>query len=168
MKYEIIIPIAESDYDRCKTNIVYISRFIDNQYIYIIGKLGLKEKILDDFQSMKGVVNFIDENEIMPNLTFDRVFDYLRKYNAEKRAGWYFQQFIKLGYSSMCKYDYYLSWDADTIPIRKISMFNSGRPIFDIKNEYHKPYFDTMYNLLGLNKIISGSYISEHMIFNKK
>lgn len=115
-----------------------------------------------------GGVKFIDENAIMPNLTFDKVFEHLHKYKAEKRAGWYFQQFIKMGYSHICESDYYLSWDADTIPIRNISMFSNGRPIFDTKTEYHKPYFDTIYNLLGLKKIILRSYISEHMIFDKK
>ena len=38
-----------------------------------------------------------------------------------------------------------LIWDADTIPIKEVKMFgNDGKPIFDVKTEYHKPYFITL------------------------
>ena len=51
MEYEIIIPIAESDYSRCKTTIVYISKFIKNKQIWIISKKDLKEKVLYEYLS---------------------------------------------------------------------------------------------------------------------
>ena len=54
MEYEIIIPIAESDYSRCKTTIVYISKFIKNKQIWIISKKDLKEKVLYDFHAKSG------------------------------------------------------------------------------------------------------------------
>ena len=37
-----------------------------------------------------------------------------------------------------------------------------------MKDEYHKPYFDTLYNLLGYNKKNHSSFIAEHMLFNKE
>ena len=68
----------------------------------------------------------IDENELLPGLTFSTVADILMKYCPNKRlnVGWYFQQFLKLGFarSKYCK-DYYLSWDADTLPLAPITFF---------------------------------------------
>ena len=88
---------------------------------------------------------------------------------ALKRAGWYFQQFLKLAYAFKCKDEYYLSWDADTILLKEIGMFDiDGHPIFDIKDEYHKPYFSTMNKLFKgeVKREFDYSFISEHMIFS--
>lgn len=68
--------------------------------------------------------------------------------------------------SDFCKTEYYMSWDADTIPLREIAFFDDDHPIFDMKTEYHKPYFDTINELFGFGKISDSSFISEHMIFN--
>ena len=89
------------------------------------------------------------------------------KYGKPIRTGWYFQQFLKLGFAlSEYAKEYYLTWDADTIPLRHIDMFDAeGKPYFAMKTEYHKPYFDTMKRLLGINKIVPFSFIAEHMMF---
>ena len=85
-----------------------------------------------------------------------------------KRTGWYFQQFLKLGYSRICDNDYYMVWDADTIPVKKVHMFSKNKtPYFHLKTEYHKPYFETINNLFDgkYSKKINGSFIAEHMMF---
>ena len=71
-------------------------------------------------------------------------------------------------YCRICHDKYYLIWDSDTIPIKKVSMFsNDGKPIFDVKKEYHKPYFLTLKRLFPkLGKKYNYSFISEHMIIN--
>ncbi len=40
-------------------------------------------------------------------------------------------------------------------------------PLFNIKTEYHKPYFETMNKLLGIEKQIQGSFVTEHMMVDK-
>ena len=80
------------------------------------------------------------------------------------RVGWYLQQFLKMAYSRICKNEYYLIWDSDTIPIKRIQMFENGHPIFDMKTEHHIPYFITMSRLIQDLKFMNFSYISEHMI----
>lgn len=63
-----------------------------------------------------------------------------------------------------------MSWDADTIPLQKIKLWDdkTGIPYFSVKNEYWQPYFDTIFNLLGLRKVIKKSFIAEHMLFNSE
>lgn len=86
--------------------------------------------------------------------------------SATSRMGWYLQQFIKIGYALQCQDAFYLVWDADTIPCRPYSWCDDeGRPYFDVKEEFHEPYFDTIGRLfLGMKKITSQSFISEHML----
>ncbi len=69
-------------------------------------------------------------------------------------------------YCKLCKDKYYLIWDCDTIPIKKVNMFSNDRkPYFDVKEEYNKPYFITMEKLLPeLGKKYNYSFISEHML----
>jgi hypothetical protein len=46
---------------------------------------------------------------------------------------------------------------------------NNGKPIFDVKTEYHKPYFITLKKIFPeLGKKYNYSFISEHMIINTK
>jgi hypothetical protein len=63
-----------------------------------------------------------------------------------------------------------LTWDADTIPLKKINYFPNNKPSFIEKKEYHKAYFNT------LEKLFSGSvyrvdektsYIAENMMLNR-
>ena len=80
------------------------------------------------------------------------------------RTGWYEQQFIKMEYSRICKKDYYLLWDSDTIPIRNINMFDNNKPIFDMRKEHHSPYFNSLNRLIHDLHFSKFSYISEHML----
>jgi hypothetical protein len=39
-----------------------------------------------------------------------------------------------------------MSWDSDTIPLRRVGMFDqAGKPYFDTKLEYNPGYFKTFY-----------------------
>lgn len=113
----------------------------------------------------------MDENGLLENLSFDCVKNNLVNHGAPaKRTGWFLQQFIKLGFalSESCDTDYYLSWDADTLPLRNIEFFTSdGKPIFTKKKEHNQAYFDTLSKILELGEYADFSYIAEHMMFNK-
>lgn len=46
--------------------------------------------------------------------------------------------------------DYFLIWDADTIPLRKLEFFDGqGRMLLTKAEEYHPPYFQTYEKILG-------------------
>ena len=68
-------------------------------------------------------------------------------------------------YAFECRDEYYMVWDGDTVPCRKIEMFSkeTDQPYLDLKHEYHPEYFDTMGKILpGFRKVIERSFISEH------
>lgn len=163
-KFEVIIPIAERDVYTALKTIPYIEKYIKPETITVISSESVRSIVLDKFGDR---VRFINENSMIDGLDFAAVRAYLTQSGAESRTGWYFQQFLKMGYAYIAEKEYYLSWDADTIPIRDINMFCGDKPVFALKQEYNQPYFDTIKNLLGLDKQISESFIAEHMIFSK-
>ncbi len=122
-----------------------------------------------------GTVGHICEDDILPfadvhKLMTERMEPLLQGRELPRGiTGWYYQQFLKMQYSKQSTERYYMVWDGDTIPCNPVSMFQekTGKPYFDVKEEFHQEYFDTMGVLIpGLKKVISHSFISEHMIID--
>lgn len=168
----IIIPIANNDLPVVKKTIPYIKKYISYDKLIIIGSSSIKKEV----ESISGV-SFIDEDNLLPNLSFYTIKQYIHnKYpKAERRTGWYFQQFIKLAYAYHCANEYYLTWDSDTIPVNKIELFNiQGVPYLDFLPK--TPFGDDAYfkqmsnlNITSLKqKYQNKSFITEHMLFSVK
>lgn len=167
MNYDVIIPIATKDAFFIHRTIKYIRMNLkEAEDIYIISNRK-NFRLLHSVTKQNSQVILLDENELLEGLTFSSVKEVLMKYGAAKITGWYFQQFLKLGFAKS-KYakTYYLSWDADTIPLGNICFEQDGKLIFDVKKEFHKPYFVPIKNILHLDKVIESSFIAEHMLFD--
>ena len=88
------------------------------------------------------------------------------------RAGWYFQQLLKL-YAHRYISDLsnnYLVVDADLMMTREIEFIsNDDKNLLCYGSEYHQPYFKHMSKLHPtLNKLLPVSGISHHMMFNSE
>lgn len=177
--YSCVIPLLVQDYIANRKFIYHIFDRISIDRLIFIGPKELEEFVIKDSveNKLRNRIEFMDENDLLPyknvkasyerrirELVSDDVVDVLLS-----RAGWYYQQFLKLEFHRVCQDEYYLVWDADTIPLRNIEMFNDmDEPFLDVKIEYNKPYFDTLFNLFGIKKVIEKSFISEHMLFKKE
>ncbi len=173
-KYPCIIPAILEDYERIKKHFWRYFEFLPINELVIIGPADIGDVIAKDNESdlfKDNTVKFINESEILSiqkmipihaNLAENRT---TQKYSS---VNWYYQQFLKMAYAYHCTSDYYLCWDSDTMPLKKLSMFsNDGNPYLDIKNEHNSTYFLTIKRLLGFSKVIEKSFISEHMLFKK-
>ncbi len=163
MNYDVIIPVSERNILIIDIVISYLIKNIAPQNIFLIGNRKLKEKI-SVFDCA-----FIDENELYGELTYDAIKKLIveRDSFAGWRTGWYLQQFLKMSYAYVCSDEYYLVWDADTIPLKKIQMFDdNSNPYFDIRDEYNRSYFTTIKKLFNgkVKKENPYSYISEYML----
>ena len=171
MEFDIIIPTAFREYSFLKKVIPYIERNLSPRYIWIIAN-GNKSCYIPKAIQRNPHCKIVDENTLTNGLTYWRICELIRKHGmSDYRPGWYFQQFLKFAFalSDYCTTEYFLSWDADTIPIRDIPMFSHQNvPYFSMKHEHHQPYFDTIRNLLSMNRVNSHSYIAEHMLFKKE
>lgn len=167
--YDVIIPVDKKNSKFVKNVVKYIRLNLpEANCIYLIANESL-------FKCLGGGVDnrciLIDENKMIPELNFSDVHHYLLNNGMLNinTVGWYFQQFLKFGFAftSYCK-EYYLSWDADTLPLSHIHFFENNKPLFTLKKEYHPPYFETLHRLIGLGKAAKYSFVAEHMMFNQK
>ena len=137
--------------------------------IFVITSNKNKNFLQKNFLREKLLI-ILDEEEIIPNMKLVDVASTLQEYggNAE-RAGWYYQQFLKMNISRHPLISkYYLIWDSDTVMLKKINFFNkSNKIILNTSKEFHKPYFQTIRNF-GLLKKNNFSFISEHMLIDSK
>lgn len=171
--FKTLVVITPAD---CQRLLKLYPRLVDNICygdICFVGRNDVAD-IVNNSGDLEGKTGFIDENSIIP---FDEVHALMTErmsHILEGRdlprgiTGWYYQQFLKMQYAFLCEDEYYMTWDGDTIPCRKLNMFQagSGKPYLDLKHEYHREYFETLNLLLsGLSKVIERSFISEHMLF---
>ena len=110
----------------------------------------------------------IPENEFIPEMRISQLHN-LNLQRFPKGAGWYFQQLLKLQYAFVePEDDYYLIWDADTVPLRPMRFFDSaGRMLLTKATEFHEPYFDTYRRLLGEEPHREFSLVSQHILVQK-
>lgn len=168
LKFDVVVPLTLVDVPTFKENYYYILKYLPCKRIVILGNTNIKREV----SNLESVV-FVNEDELYPDLSFDKVRKIKKVLSgSERRTGWYFQQFLKMAYSYICAEDYYLIWDADTIPIKKIDLFsNTGIPFLDYR-QYEKSdecYNETQNSLLAdetLKKSVQKSFITEHMLIN--
>ena len=141
MEFDIIIPTAFREYTFLKKVIPYIEKNLSPRYIWIIVN-GWKSRFLPKSIQRNPRCRIVDENALTNGLTYGRICALLKKHGmSDYRPGWYFQQFLKFAFalSDYCTTDYYLSWDADTIPIREITIFSpQDKPYFSMKHEHQQ------------------------------
>ncbi len=171
-RFDMLIVVTPTDCERVLKLYPRLVDKFDNGNLCFIGAPGVGELVRNSAIAERA--GWIDENSIVP---FDEVHACMKKrlepiLQGEDLprgvTGWYYQQFLKMQYSAICKDEYYMVWDGDTIPCRQINMFSpeTGQPYFDLKYEHHPEYFETIGKILpGFGKVIERSFISEHMIF---
>lgn len=168
--YNIIIPAIFRDFSFLRKTIRYIRKYLTPEKIYIIIDIRFKQFLSKEITEDDKCI-ILDENCLVEGLSLNIIQDRFKELNrTSSRAGWYFQQFLKMAFalSEYCDTNYYLSWDSDTIPLRKIDFFDEkGLPYFTMKTEHHDPYFVAIERLLRITKTNSRSYIAENMMFNK-
>ncbi|RKM60403.1 hypothetical protein D6855_06700 [Butyrivibrio sp. CB08] len=170
--FDVLIVVTPADCERLLPLYPRLVANFDYGNLCFIGSAGVGDLVKSS--AIADRAGWVDENDIVPfddvHACMTRRLEPILQGKALPRGvtGWYYQQFLKMQYSAICKDEYYMVWDGDTIPCRKINMFSteSGQPYLDLKHEHHPEYFETMGKLLpGFGKVIERSFISEHMLF---
>lgn len=162
-KYDIIVPMTTVNLPVFRRNVEWMRKNLSGKRILVIGA-----EVLEAPAEELGV-EFIREDSVVPGMELAKVRACLeRRGGAGKRAGWYFQQFIKLGYACRCQEEYYIVWDADTIPLHRIRHIVDGHPVFTKKEEMESAYFETLERLFGgqVTRVADFSFICENMIIH--
>lgn len=167
-QFDVMIPVAGKDINFMPRVIKYCKRcFPELRKVYVVTpayEVAKATKKTSHFTD----VTVVNEDTLLEGLSFRTVANLIKKATTKRiSTGWFFQQFLKYAFAhSPYADEYYLTWDADTLPLARIKFFKDEHPLFTIKTEYHENYFDTIRRVLGLEKRIKGSFVAEHMLFN--
>lgn len=104
----------------------------------------------------------VAEEEIIPGWNVDRVAALLPV--MPDRAGWYWQQFLKLAFGFYARVPQYVVWDADTVMLAKPMFWRGNQILMTPAKEYHNPYFDTFTRLTDRRPVLPASVISQYML----
>ena len=170
--FDVLIVVTAPD---CQRLLGMYRRLIDN-YSYgkicFIGNEAVRDVAYSN-EKIRDYITWVNENDVIAfndvhKVISKRLEDVLGGKELPRGiTGWYYQQFLKMQYAFMCKDEYYMVWDGDTVPCRPINMFSNetGQPYIDLKHEFHPEYFETLGKILpGFKKVIERSFISEHML----
>lgn len=162
-KYDVVMPVLKRDWPAAARGLPLVLQNLPLRRLVVVSRPDILPLLPKDER-----IVFQDENALFPGLTLAAVKETIyRRIYTDKRAGWYFQQFLKLAYARVCVDEAYITWDADTIPLRPIPYQNeAGQYLFTLKQEYNPPYFDTIRTLFGIEKQLPESFIAENMIFD--
>lgn len=165
INYDLVIPCLSDNVSQVIENAPLYLEYLGADNLFLItDKYGIEKSTAIKKDNR---VTIIDEDTILPIEKKD-IKQYLISRNTNpSRAGWYYQQFLKMGFAFYNSSSYYLVWDADTIPLRNIDFFTVDlKVLFNVKSEHHVAYFNTIKRILDLDKIYPKSFITEHMMVN--
>jgi hypothetical protein len=170
--FDLVICAIERDIPTLKIGLPYLQKHLRPTRIVFIAPRACLAALssLNEVSAIVHGLRLIDEDSLVDGLSKDYVHSLLVARGANpQRSGWYFQQLLKLCYSlDLAADDYYLVWDADTIPLRPMEFFSeNGKIFFEKSREYNPYYFQTLKKLIGKGKIYGHSFISEHMMMER-
>lgn len=163
-KIDVLIPYHDKDRDIVAMCVRGCSDNIENLgTIYVVSNNPNLE--LDN-------IRLIDENQFFDNRLSKKYIEsrWTTEYpSLAHRAGWLFQQFIKMGcaYSIPSLTDYYLVVDADVVFLKTVRFFHNSQMLLAKSDEFHEPYFKCYERLLGEPPDRKWSFISHHLIISK-
>ncbi len=173
-RYDVVVPCSYRNLKTLQISIPFIKKNLKPKRIVIVSNDKTQKELLSMLHEDNTIV-FINEDSLIPGLTLELVSKCIREKlqlkEGEKYAGngWYFQQFLKLAYSLVCKDDEYLIWDADVIPLRQIDHMENRKYIFYYEDHDQEVYFTMIRRLLGedVRPAFGGTFVVDQMIFNR-
>jgi hypothetical protein len=163
MKY--VIPVGPNDYAISKLAIKSIRQNDTNSEIVIISNTATLCKFNNN-----DTIN-INEDYLLNDVSYKTIKDFFYLNDVKSiRSGWFFQQFLKMGYSLICPDSYYIIWDADNLLLRKQ---DSTKPqkfldFFVLRSNaaesYYYDFLEAFFPFMK-GKVDRGrSYVTENMI----
>jgi hypothetical protein len=158
---DILIPAIEKDLGTLPYVIDSVRKHVKHPIGEILIVAPRKERILE--LCLKKGCKFVDEDTVLP-ITKKHI-----NYRSKKweRSGWLFQQLLKLGGDTLCKNDFYLVMDADTVLIRPHIFRRNNKTVFFCRNWTQPEYYKTYHKLLKKKAASRVSFVTHYMLFEK-
>lgn len=158
---EIVIPAIERDQE-------VLELLIDSIRLHIKHPIKKIHVVSPESDSLRSMCKDKDCEFVLENSFLDiKLEDIDYKVNGLNRAGWLFQQLIKLGADKFVDTENYLVLDADTVFVRDQVFESEGRLLLELSDESHTPYYHTYSKLTGEAAESPFSFVCHHMLINK-
>lgn len=146
---------TENYYDVWNLSAEVLPKFVDaNSY-----RIYVPEKQLSKFESRASAFSVFSGTELGKNFSIN-LRKIVERSNNSERFGWYLQQFLKIQSLIDSDSDVTIIWDVDCVPVNSVNLVDdTGNLRFMKSKEFHKPYFDSIEKLLGMNRIVNHSFI---------
>ena len=127
---DIVTSCRRADFPVLRKTFVGLQKFVPFKRLYVI---TARQNMRTFRRMLPEGVQFLDEDEQIPGMTLSSLRN-LSLPGFPRGAGWYFQQLLKYAFCfERQEDDYYLIWDADTVPLRPLQFFdNVGRMLFTL------------------------------------
>ena len=109
-------------------------------------------------------VTFVDELDV---LGYDKHSIEYRCRKGQDRAGWLYQQLLKLHADRVSDQNKILVLDAGTVFVRPKIFCHQGQDILDYSDEWHLPYFSMYKRMMDQNPLAKVSFVCNYMLFDR-
>lgn len=153
--FDIFLACAPKDYLKLSHVIKSIQDNIDGFHnLFICSPTDIPSNILERIEMMN--YTYLDQNGL-PGVARE---------NWLFRPNWCFQQHLKLFQKMTGRW--YLTLDCDVIINRPLKFIEGGKPVYYRgMDQYYRPYFTFMDNMMGLEKVSPRSCIADMNFINR-
>ena len=145
--YDVLIPCAPKDYVKlpyCVEGLKNLNPQPDNIFVVSKDRVNIPN------------VAWVYEGTVLP-------FDVSYLDGIKTRPKWIYQQLIKIGQD--ITQNNYFAIDSDVVLLKEFNL--APNKFFISSDQYHRPYFNLMNRMLGIDKKYDFSFISDMMLFDR-
>lgn len=110
---------------------------------------------------------FVPEAEVL-GMSLQEFKNVFRGGQSFERAGWLYQQFLKLSADNISDCEAVLILDGDTVFVSPVTFEYKGRYVVETADGFAAEYDIPTSKLLGTSKLSPFSFVSHHLLFRKK
>lgn len=160
-KIDILIPAIPKDL----ITLPHVINGVRKHVKHPIGRIMIvapRNQRIIDFCRRKGC-QFINETSVLP-IGKKGIYARTKRWN---RAGWLYQQLLKLSGDKLSSQRFFLVIDADTVLIRPHLFRINNKTVFYYRNWTHQEYKNAYKKLLGKKAASPVSFVSHYMLFER-
>jgi hypothetical protein len=159
---DIIITVAKKDFNKVEKCIKSLKRHVQDNIseIFLIGPGG--KSIFEIAKKNKCI--FVDEKILIDKSKLGIKY----KYKNVDRSNWLYQQLLNYkGVLVLGKENFKLAFNSDTQLFVNENFLRKKKILFNITNDYHKPYFDVAKILLNINRVTHFSFTAHYTVYDR-
>ncbi|MDQ0113397.1 DUF6492 family protein [Paenibacillus harenae] len=160
-KIDVLIPAIEKDLG----TLPFVIDAVRKQSAHVIGNIYVVSPLKPSIMELcrKKGCKFVDEKKVLP-FTKDAIHYRSAKWD---RAGWLYQQLLKLCGDRICKEAFFLVIDADTVLIRPHRFRSGGKTVLYCRNWSQDEYFNSYRRLMKRRATAKVSFVTHYMLFER-